>query len=265
MSEPVLLDEDNGVVTLTLNRPDNLNALTEELQESLMAQLHDLRNPENTPRCLVIESEGDAFSAGGDIEAMKEGLEADVSPDLPVRHIEEMTNRLMGEVVRFPAPTVAKLDGMAVGAGANLAIACDMQLANENAAIGFLFRKVGLSIDAGTSYLLPRLVGLNVAKELIYTGEIVGATRAKDLGLFNRVFEPDVFEDECESLIRTVADGPTVALRHSKRLLEGGLQKSFEEAITDESANQGMIFQTDDHREGVEAFAEGREPDFNGS
>ncbi len=262
--EPVLSERDGGVVTLTLNQPDRLNALSAAIQRGLLEELESIRDPGDSVRCLVIQGAGNAFSAGGDIEAMRERFEMDVSPDAPVRHLEELTNRLMAEVVRFPAPTVAKVNGPAVGAGANLAVACDVLVAHEDASIGFVFRQVGLAVDAGTSYLLPRVVGLNVAKELIYTGEIMGAQRARALGLFNHVHEDGEFEEKAGELIDRIASGPTVALRHSKRLLEEGLQKSLEEALQDESANQGLVFETEDHREGVEAFLEDRSPDFSG-
>lgn len=264
MSEPVLVNRDGDVVTLTLNRPDHLNAFSEDLQVALREKLDELREPEDDIRCLVIEGAGDAFSAGGDIEAMKDRFEQNIPADSAVQFLEETTNRLMAELVRFPTPTVAKVNGPAVGAGANLAIACDVQLARDDATIGFVFRKVGLAIDAGTSYLLPRIVGLNVAKELVYSGEFVEAERALDLGLYNHVYDSDEYEEKANELIERIASGPTVALRHSKRLLETGLQKSIEEALQDETANQGMIFETDDHREGVNAFLEDRDPEYEG-
>ncbi|MFB6346892.1 MAG: enoyl-CoA hydratase/isomerase family protein [bacterium] len=264
MSDPVLLNRQDGIATITLNQPDHLNALSKELQLAFLETLNDLRSSEDPLRCLVVEGAGDAFSAGGDIEAMKERFESDATPDMAVQYLEETTNELMARLVRFPAPTVAKVNGPAVGAGANVAIACDVQLAREDATIGFVFRKVGLAIDAGTSYLLPRLVGLNTAKELVYTGEFVEPQRALDLGLYNHVYETDSYEDDCKEFIDRIASGPTVALRHSKRLLESGLQKSLEEALQDEVANQGMIFETEDHREGVDAFLEDRSPDYRG-
>lgn len=264
MSDNVLLDREDGVATLTMNQPDRMNALSEDLQEAMMERLHELLDPDDTPRCLVIEGAGEVFSAGGDIEAIQRIQESDDSPDVPVRHIEELTHRFVAELVRFPAPTVAKVDGMAVGAGANVAIACDLQLASEEASIGFLFRKIGLSIDSATSYLLPRLVGMNTAKELVYTGEILEADRALDLGLFNRVFDEDEFDEQADEMIDQIASGPTTALRHSKRLLESGHQKGLEKALRDESANQGMIFDTDDFEEGMNAFLEGRDPEFSG-
>ncbi len=170
----------------------------------------------------------------------------------------------MGTVYRFPVPTVAKIDGPAVGAGAGLALACDLQLASETAKIGFVFRGVGLSCDAGTSYLLPRLVGANTAKELVLTGEILGADDALELGLFNHVYPADEFDDRVAELVEEIASGPTVALRHATRLIDSAAGKGFEAALKDEAAAQGIALGSRDHEEGVRAFLEGREPSFEG-
>ncbi len=161
-------------------------------------------------------------------------------------------------------PTIAKIDGPAVGAGANLAIACDIQVGSDRAKLGFVFRNVGLSVDSGTSYFLPRLVGENVAKELVYTGEILDAERANELGLLNHVYPGNEFDDRVRELAEQIATGPTVALRQTKHLLGSGLEKSLDAALHDEAVAQGLVFESDDHREGVEAFFEGREPEFEG-
>ncbi|GGL48376.1 enoyl-CoA hydratase/isomerase family protein [Halocalculus aciditolerans] len=264
MSEtPVVLDVDAGVATLTLNRPDARNPLTTELSAALRDHLDDLTERDDV-RCVVLRGAGPAFSAGGDIKAMRERLDGDGSLDDAVHRLERTTNETIASLVTCPYPTVALVDGPAVGAGANLAIACDVQLGSESASVGFVFRQVGLSVDAGTSYLLPRIVGENVAKELVYTGEILDADRALDLGLLNHVYPDDDFEDEAAAFVERVADGPTVAFRHAKRLIREGLDKSLQSAMTDEATAQGLVFETDDHREGVEAFLEQRDPDFDG-
>ncbi|MDZ7701390.1 MAG: enoyl-CoA hydratase/isomerase family protein [Halobacteriales archaeon] len=151
---------------------------------------------------------GGAFSAGGDIARMRERIETDMPVDDAVRSIEENTAAVVGEVHRFPLPTVARIVGPAVGAGAGLALACDLQLASEEASMGFVFRHVGLTADAGVSYLLPRLVGPNVAKELLLTGEILDAERALELGLLNHVYADDEFDQRVDELVGTIASGP---------------------------------------------------------
>ena len=263
MSEqPATLAVDDGVATITLNRPERRNALSAELSASVRDALAEIADSD--ARCVAVEGAGEAFSAGGDIEAMRERFESEESVDEQVRRLERTTSETIARLATFSLPTVAKMDGTAFGAGANLAIACDLQLASDDAAIGFGFRQVGLSIDAGTSYLLPRLVGENVAKELVFTGELVEADRALDLGLVNHVYPADEFDSRADAMVERIANGPTVALRHAKRLLGEGFDKSVERAMSDEATAQGIVFGTDDHEEGVRAFLEDREPEFEG-
>ncbi|UPV98911.1 enoyl-CoA hydratase-related protein [Halorussus gelatinilyticus] len=260
--ESVALDIADGVATVTLSEPDRRNALSTEMSAEVRDALADIA--ESDARCVAVEGAGEAFSAGGDIAAMRERFESDESLDEQVRRLERTTSETVARLATFPLPTVAKIDGAAFGAGANLAIACDVQLASDDASVGFGFRQVGLSIDAGTSYLLPRIVGENVAKELVFTGELVGAERALDLGLVNRVYPAEEFDERADQFVDRVATGPTVALRHAKRLLGEGLDKSVQRAMTDEATAQGIVFETDDHEEGVRAFLEDREPKFEG-
>ncbi|HMB51192.1 MAG TPA: enoyl-CoA hydratase-related protein [Natronoarchaeum rubrum] len=260
--DAVLLDVDEGVATITLNRPDERNALSRPVADGLRDALDEV--DDSDARCVVLEGAGGAFSAGGDIEAMVEGIKGDLSVEERVRVVERAYNRTIQRLAEFPLPTVALIDGPAVGAGASLAIACDLQLASERASIGFSFRAVGLSVDSGTSYLLPRLVGENVAKELVFTGEILDAERAAELGLVNHVYPDDEFEERAAELVAEIASGPTVGLRHAKRLLGRGLEQSLSAALADEAAAQAAAFDTDDHVEGVEAFFEGRDPEFEG-
>lgn len=263
LGDAVLLEiEDDGAATITLNQPDRRNALSEEISTGISEALDEIEGSD--ARCVVLEGSGGSFSAGGDIERMIEGIENDVPADERVRRLERSTNELIARLVDFPIPTIAAIDGAAVGAGANLAIACDVQLASENAAFGFVFRQVGLSVDAGTSYLLPRIVGENVAKELVLTGDIIGADRSKELGLVNHVYDEDEFDDELEAFVEKVVSGPPIALRHANRLVGEGLEKSLEQALTDEAVAQGIVFDTDDHEEGVNAFFEDRDPEYEG-
>jgi enoyl-CoA hydratase/carnithine racemase len=262
MSESVLLDIEDRIATLTLNEPDRRNALSAAIEEELHDALDEIEDSD--ARCLVIEGAGAAFSAGGDIERMLEGLTADVPLDRRAHELEKATPATITRVFKFPLPTIAKIDGLAVGAGANLAIACDIQIASEEAQFGFVFRQVGLSVDAGTSYLLPRLVGANVAKELVFTGEMVGAERAAEIGLVNHVHPADELAEATDELAARIASGPPVAFRHTKRLLNEGFEKSIEQAMTDEATAQGIVFDTDDHEEGATAFMEKRDPEFEG-
>jgi enoyl-CoA hydratase/carnithine racemase len=260
--DPVLLDIDEGVATITLNRPERRNALAREVSAGIVAAIEEIEGSD--ARCVVLEGSGEAFCAGGDVDAMIERLESESSLADAEQLIVRTTSRAISRVAGCRLPTVARVDGPAFGAGANLAIACDIGIASDSAPIGFGFRQVGLAVDSGTSYLLPRLVGLNTAKELVFTGELLDADRAAELGIFNHVFPAEEFDERADDLIEEIATGPTVALRASKRLLDQGLGSSLDEAIADEAAAQTAVFETRDHREGVAAFQEKRDPEFEG-
>ncbi|MFC6717494.1 enoyl-CoA hydratase/isomerase family protein [Natrialbaceae archaeon GCM10025810] len=263
LGDAVLLDVDEGgAATITMNQPERRNAFSAELSAGIGEAFDEIEGSD--ARCVVLEGAGGAFSAGGDIERMKEGIENDVPADERVRRLERSTNELIARLVNFPIPTIAAVDGPAVGAGANLAIACDVQLASESSVFGFVFRQVGLSVDAGTSYLLPRIVGENVAKELVLTGDIFGADRAAEIGLVNHVYADSEFDDRVGEFVESVVSGPPIALRHANRLVGEGLEKSLERALTDEAVAQGIVFDTADHEEGVRAFLEDRDPEFEG-
>jgi len=260
--EAVLLDIEGGVATLTLNRPDVRNAITNEISTGIIETLDELEGSD--ARCLVIEGSGGALSAGGDVNAMSERLAGEVPLAEAVDHIVRDTGRAVARVATFPLPTIAKIDGVAFGAGANLAIACDVQLASDESSISFGFRQVGLAVDSGTSYLLPRIVGENTAKELVFTGEMVAADRAKSLGLFNHVYAESEFDERTDEFVEGIATGPTVALRTSKRLIGDGFESSLDQAMANEATGQAAVFESHDHREGAESFMAGEKPDFEG-
>lgn len=261
--DPVLLDVEDGVATLTLNRPDNRNALTREMGSAIVDALDDLEG-ETEARCLVVTGAGGAFCAGGDVDAMMERMSGDVPLHEAVRGVQYETSRTLERVHEFYLPTIAKVDGVAFGAGANLAMACDLQVMSEEARISFGFRQVGLAVDTGTSYFLPRAVGENTAKELVYTGELVEPERAEEIGLVNHVFPAEGFDEHVAEFLEPIATGPTVALRASKQALLGGLDRSIDDAMAFEAAAQAAVFDSEDHAEGATAFVEKRDPEFEG-
>lgn len=262
MSEDsVLLDIDDETATVTLNEPDSRNALTEDVSGGILDALDEVRDSD--ARCVVLEGAGGAFSAGGDINSMMEGLAGEVEPYEKVESIMG-TSEALQAVHEFPLPVVAKIDGAAFGAGANLAIACDTQVASESSRISFGFRQVGLAVDTGTSYFLPRIVGENKAKELVLTGEMLDAEEAHDLGLFTKVYDDDEFAESVAAYVETIATGPTVALKTSKRLIRQGFESDLDQAMHNEAAAQAQVFETHDHEEGASAFMEGREAEFQG-
>ncbi|MFB6310131.1 MAG: enoyl-CoA hydratase/isomerase family protein [Salinirussus sp.] len=262
-ADAVQLDVSDGVATLTLNDPDRMNPLGGAISTAMDDHLDALLERDDI-RCVVVRGAGHAFSAGGDIEGMKERLEGEVNLDEYAQELERGPSDVIRRIAQYPYPTISAVDGPAVGAGANLAIAGDLIIASEAAKIGWVFRNVGLTIDSGTSYMLPRIVGTNIAKELVYTGEILGADRAEELGIFNRVYGEEEFEDGLAEVVDTIANGPTVAFRHAGRLIDEGLEKPLQRAINDESTAQAIVRDTADHAEGVEAFLDDRDPEFEG-
>ena len=262
MSDPVILEVVDGIATLTLNRPDDRNALSAEMSGAIVDAVHELEDHDDV-RCLVVTGREGTFCAGGDVNAMVQLMSGQAELHEAVDRIQRETSRAIRAVAEFPLPTVAEVDGVAYGAGANLAIAADVTLASAEAKISFGFRQVGLAIDTGTSYLLPREVGVSKAKELVFTGELLGADEAADLGLFNHVYAED-FEAEVDAFIEQIATGPTVALRTSKKLVDQGTNQSLRDAQDNEAAAQAAVFETHDHEEGATAFMEGRDPEFEG-
>ncbi|QIO22991.1 enoyl-CoA hydratase/isomerase family protein [Haloarcula sp. JP-L23] len=260
--DAVLLTVEDDVATVTLNRPDVRNALAADTAERLTERFDTIAD--SGARCVVLEGAGPAFCAGGDVEAMVEGVAGDQPPAERVELVVAAIHGAIEAVHDCRLPVVAKIDGATFGAGAGLALACDVQLASPDAKIGFGFRRVGLAIDSGVSYFLPRLVGPNKAKELVFTGELLDADTARELGIFTRLFEADQFEDGVENIVTTIAEGPTVALTQAKRLLDRGTESTFEQALDDEATAQGLAFTTADHEEGATAFMEHRSPEFEG-
>jgi len=265
MTDRVTLTVEDDVARVTLAHPELRNALTADLAEELVAAME--RAADSDARCVVLAAEGSTFCAGGDVNAMVEGVEQGESGEWDredARAAIERTASAVTAVARCELPTVAALQGSAYGAGAALAIACDVVVASETATISFAFRRLGLAVDSGTSSLLPRIVGESTAKELVFTGETVKAERAADLGLFNRVVAEDSFEAELDAFVEQVVSGPTAALSASKRLLEAGHRRSLAEAVDAETEAQLGALETADHAEGVRAFVEGRDPEFRG-
>lgn len=259
-SDAVAVSVDEGIARLRLNQPERRNAWSPALLDGLAEGMDTVESSD--ARCLVLEAAGEAFCAGGDIEMMAGWGETAFEDRLG--RADRVHREVVSRLVRFPLPTVAKVDGAAFGGGATLALACDLQVASTDARFSFAFRRVGLCVDSGTSYVLVRQVGENTAKELVYTGRVVDGESAGAMGLVTAVHHPESFEAEAESLVRELATGPTVALRHDKRLLTGATERTLTETLDAEAMAMARVAATADHAEGVAAFREGREPTFTG-
>jgi enoyl-CoA hydratase/carnithine racemase len=255
------LNPATGVATITLNRPDRLNALTFEVYAELRDAFAAL-DTEPGVRAVVITGAGRAFCSGGDVEDIIGALFARDSAGL--REFTRMTCDLIRNIRRCRRPVIAALNGTVAGAGAVIAAACDLRVASETAKIAFLFVRVGLSgADMGASWLLPRLVGLGRATELLMTGEFIDARRAHEIGLYQRLVAPEKTLAEALVLAEALARGPSPALAVTKRALDAEATLGFEQALEYEADAQAELMEHPNFREAYEAFRAKREAKFS--
>jgi enoyl-CoA hydratase/carnithine racemase len=262
MIEPTTFEyvETGGIGTITLDRPDRLNALTFEVY----AELRDLFAAfadRPAVRAVVITGRGRGFCSGGDVEAIIGELFArDVDAQL---EFTRMTGALIRNIRAAPQPVVAAINGIAAGAGAVIALAADFRIAAPEASLAFLFTRVGLSgADMGAAYLLPRIVGTARATELLFLGDRIGAEEAARVGLVNRIVAADALMTEARALAERLAAGPAFALGMTKRLINQELDTDFAAAIEAEAQGQAICMRLPDFREAFEAFRARRPPAF---
>jgi enoyl-CoA hydratase/carnithine racemase len=241
-----------GVATITLSRPEKKNALTFEIYRELadtFASVDDMADVKS----IVLTGEGGAFCSGGDVE--------DIIGELFSRDMKgllaftRLTGRLIANIRKVRRPVIAAVDGVAVGAGAVMALACDVRIASEAARFGFVFPKVGLcGADMGAAYLLPRVVGLGRANELLFTGDIIGAEEALRIGLANRVVPRDKCLPEATALAERLATGPAFAHAMTKQMVEGEHGMTLDQAIEAEAQAQAICMQHPDFRAAYDAW-----------
>ena len=259
MSDAVLADRSNGVLTLTLNRPEAMNALTVDAMSRLADRLEDAA-ADPAVRAVVITGAGSAFSAGGDIAFLRE-IPA-MAPDR-IRDVVYGAFQRVPRVIRaMDKPVIAAVNGPAVGAGCEIAVACDFRIASDKARFGEVWIGIGCVPALGGMFLLPRIVGLAKATELILTGEIIDAREALRIGLVNKVVMPPDLAPAAEELALRLAHGPRAAIAAAKVALNRGLSGTFASELTATLDQQLACFRTEDFAEGVRALAERRAPRF---
>jgi enoyl-CoA hydratase/carnithine racemase len=252
----------DGVATLTLNRPAKLNALTFEIYADLRDLVAELPQRADV-HVLVITGQGRAFCSGGDVEEIIGPLQ-----EMETAELLEFT-RMTGGVVKAlrecPLPVIAAINGPAAGAGAVIALACDLRLMARSASFAFLFTRVGLAgADMGSAYLLPRIVGLGRASELLLLGDKVSAERAQEIGLVTEVVADRALAGAASALARRIADGPAFAYATTKALLTRELDMSLGAAIELEAVTQALLMQSADFEEFYAAWGQGRKPEWQG-
>lgn len=250
----------SGIATITLNRPERLNALTFEVYRELTDTFAAFKS-ETDVRTVVITGAGRAFCSGGDVH--------DIIGELFSRDMEgllaftRLTCELIANIRALGKPVIASLNGTTAGAGACIALACDLRLASDEAKIAFLFVKVGLSgADMGAAYLLPRVVGLTKATELLYTGDFISAAEAERIGLYNRVVPAEELAAITREFAERLARGPAFALAKTKEMLDREANLDLEAALESEAQAQAICMQHPDYREAYEAFVAKRAPKF---
>jgi 2-(1,2-epoxy-1,2-dihydrophenyl)acetyl-CoA isomerase len=265
MSERHLIESvDDGVATLTMNRPESLNALSGEMMSALREAVPRLATDDGV-RVLVLTGAGRAFCAGGDVKGMAKRNQGEAQ-SLEAR-AQSLRNgmEVSRHLYEMPKPTIARIRGAAAGAGLSLALACDLRIASDNARLTPAFAKVGFSGDYGGSYFLPRLVGAAKARELYLTADILSAPEALELGLVNRVVADAQLEEETTALAQRLAQGPAVAYRYMKKNLNASIGgASLSDVFDLEAWHMTRTGMTEDHREAAKAFVDKRPPVFHG-
>jgi 2-(1,2-epoxy-1,2-dihydrophenyl)acetyl-CoA isomerase len=256
----IIVEKDTSVGWIRINRPERLNAFSGTMRADLLHALRELEQDVDI-RSVIITGAGRAFSTGGDISVMSEILEANDRP-----RFEELV-RTGADVVRqidaMSKPVIAAINGAAAGAGACLALACDLRIASETASIGFTFLRVGLHPDWGGSYFLPRLIGPAAAAEFILTGGMISAERGERLGLFNRVVPAAELESAARGFAGEIAASPADVVADAKRVLRRSLSSTLTQVLELEVEAQLRAFESPDFREGITAFREKRSPKFS--
>lgn len=256
MDEILVERSDHGVVTATFNRPHRKNAIVFSMWEE-MRRLFQEVSQTGSDRVLVITGAGDAFCAGADLS---EDM-GDLGHPLHAMHPVNSAALALHEMTK---PTIAKVNGDAVGAGMNLAIGCDLVVAGESARFSQIFVRRALSVDFGGTWLLPRLVGMHKAKELALFGDIVSARDAERIGIVNHVVADNELDDFVANWADRLAAGPPLAQQMTKKMLSNAFSQSLSEALDAEAASQTVNFASKDTREGIAAFVEKRPPVFRG-
>jgi 2-(1,2-epoxy-1,2-dihydrophenyl)acetyl-CoA isomerase len=254
--ETIEYEMSGGVATVTLNRPQQLNAVNRQLADEWGMALAEVDRDERV-RAVVITGAGRGFCAGQDLSTINEGLSGG-------EILRQMYNPILTAIRRLPKPVIAAVNGVAVGAGMNIALACDVRYASENATFGQVFARIGALPDSGAFFFLPRMVGLARATQMLFDAEIISAARAEELGLVNAVVAPDDLLPKAIEYAQRLAEGPTRVYARIKEGLNHAFGFSFSEALEWEADGQEAVGMTEDFQEGIAAFLEKRQPRFKG-
>jgi enoyl-CoA hydratase/carnithine racemase len=261
-----LLFEKNGpIVTLTINRPESRNPLGEEGDGELYAEAGARINADRDVRCVILTGAGKAFSAGGNVKAMREKGGAFAGPAVAIRErYRNGIHRIVRSLWGIEVPMIAAVNGPAIGLGNDVACLADTRIAADTAIFGATFLKIGLVPGDGGAWLLPRVIGMARASELLFSGDTIDAATAVSWGLVSRSVPADTLMSEANALAEKIARQPPDVLRMTKRLLREGIQSSFDTVMELSASMQALAHHTEDHAEAVSAFIDKRTPVYTG-
>ncbi|MFP6605503.1 MAG: enoyl-CoA hydratase-related protein [Myxococcota bacterium] len=267
MAELIQISRDGDIVTLTFNQPDRLNAMTQAMGEAFADAVGRLR-PDGSIRAVILTGAGRAFSAGGDLGMITDhAVSGRAAPGIARREIRDSMRsfyKLFLSVRELPCPTLAAINGHAIGAGFCVALACDMRIIADRAKVGLNFTKLGLHPGMGATWTLPRLVGPAVAAELLYSSRLVDGEEALRLGLANRCLATEEVVPAARELAAQIAVCAPMAVQGVKRALDRALGANLEDQLSFEASEQAICFESEDVHEGIAAVRDKRNPEFRG-
>lgn len=257
----ILLDKEDGVAIVTLNRPEKLNALSPGMRAGIPQAIADIAADDDI-KVLIITGAGRAFCSGADVGGLAAGT---VAPRwIELGHAEGTGFHLGPLIWGLEKPTIAAINGVTVGAGFGIVMNCDIRIASDQARLAPGYVRMGLAMEWGMSYILPRVVGSSRTMEILLTGDFINATEAEQLGLVSKVVPAEELMDTAMKLATKLAAGPTFALRQIKHAVQRSLDSDYKSQIEYEAYVQSMCLQTEDHKEATRAFLEKRDPEFRG-
>ncbi len=256
----LLLEKKGNIGIVTFNRPEKLNAFNREAFREFIEVLGEIDKDEEI-RVLVITGAGRSFSSGLDLEEAKQGPDEDALQMVPLQGTVPWIPHIIRNMKK---PVIASINGHAIGAGFTIALSCDIRIASDDAKLSAAFARVGLMPELGSTYILPRLIGIAKACELVFTGRMIGAEEAKEIGLVNKVVPKDKLMEETLKMAEEITQSAPISIQLAKKALYQGLDSDLISQISYEQLGQSICFRSDDFKEGIKAFIEKRKPLFQG-
>ncbi len=254
MPSALLFDRDGPIVTLTMNRPESRNPVGETEDADLFCEAADRLNRDHTVKAVILTGAGPAFSAGGNLRAIKERFDAEETGMEIRQRYKDTVHRLGRALWTLEVPLIAAVNGAAIGLGNDMACLADIRIASSTAIFGATFLRIGLIPGDGGAWLLPRVIGMARAAELFYTGKTIDAQTALEWGLVNRVVAPDLLMTEARALAASIAEQPAHALRMTKSLMRESIHATFDAVMDTSASAQALAHQTPEHKAAINAF-----------